>query len=99
MPSRTHRPPAASASSGTGHPESTAGKIPEADLTVRDHIRDRRLDRAWQLLTTSEAEDLALGELAPRVGFSSHTYFSRAFRNRFDMTPRRARQQFRTASH
>ncbi|MHA6800170.1 AraC family transcriptional regulator [Bounagaea algeriensis] len=80
-------------------PRHLARAFAEAGLTVRDHIRDRRLDRAWQLLTTSEAEDLALGELAPRVGFSSHTYFSRAFRNRFDMTPRRARQQFRTASH
>ncbi len=80
-------------------PRHLARAFAEAGLTVREYLRDRRLDRAWQLLTSPEAGDLALGELAPRVGFSSHTYFSRAFRNRFEMTPRRARQQFRTVSH
>ncbi|MDR7303540.1 AraC family transcriptional regulator [Haloactinomyces albus] len=80
-------------------PRHLARAFAEAGLTLREHIRNRRLDRAWELLTSPEGDDLALGELAPRLGFSSHNYFSRAFRNRFDMTPRRARQQLRAASH
>ncbi|MBA8824052.1 AraC-like DNA-binding protein [Saccharopolyspora lacisalsi] len=80
-------------------PRHLARAFAETGLTLREYLRDRRLDRAWELLTAPGAEDLALGELAPRVGFSSHNYFSRAFRSRFDVTPCRARQQFGIASH
>lgn len=80
-------------------PRHLARAFAEAGLTLREYVRDRRLDRAWELLTSSASDELPLGELAPRLGFSSHNYFSRAFRNRFDMTPRRARQEFRTVSH
>ncbi len=80
-------------------PRHLARAFAEAGLTVREHILERRLGRAWELLTSPESEELVLGELAPRLGFSSQNYFSRAFRNRFDVTPRRVRQQFRTVSH
>ena len=80
-------------------PRHLARAFAEAGLTVRDYIRERRLERAWELLTSPAADELVLGELAPQLGFSSHNYFSRAFRDRFDVTPRRARQQFRTVSH
>ena len=80
-------------------PRHLARAFAEAGRTLREHIRERRLERAWELLTSPETEDLALGELAPRLGFSSHNYFSRAFRDRFDITPRGARQQFRSDSH
>lgn len=80
-------------------PRHLARAFAGAGRTVREHIRERRLERAWELLTSPDADDLALGELAPRLGFSSHNYFSRAFREHFDVTPRGARQQFRAASH
>lgn len=71
----------------------------QAGLTLREYLRERRLKRAWELLTSPDSEEIRLGELAPRLGFSSHNYFSRAFRQRFEMTPRRARQEFRATSH
>lgn len=76
-------------------PRHLARAFAQAGTTLREHVRERRLERAWELLTAPDGEDVALGELAPRLGFSSHNYFSRAFRHRFDMTPRRARQEFR----
>lgn len=80
-------------------PRHLARAFAEAGLTLREHLRDRRLDRAWELLTSPGADEFAVGELAPRLGFSSHNYFSRAFRNRFDVTPRQARQQFGVVVH
>ncbi|MHA6804392.1 helix-turn-helix domain-containing protein [Salinifilum ghardaiensis] len=79
-------------------PRHLARAFADAGLTLRDYLRDRRLDRAWELLTSPEGEERPLGEIAPALGFSSHNYFSRAFKNRFAVTPREARRQDRSGA-
>lgn len=48
------------------------------------YYRDIRLDRARGLVTQT---DMALSEVALASGFSSHVHFSRAYRQRFGLTP------------
>lgn len=60
-----------------GFKQSTGG-------TVGDHIRNVRLDRAHALLSGTA---LTLGEIAARLGFSSHYGFTLAFRRETGETP------------
>lgn len=76
-------------------PRHLARAFADAGLTLREYVRDRRLDRAWDLLTHPAGDQLALGDLAAAVGFASHNYFSRAFRARFAVTPGEARREHR----
>ena len=52
--------------------------------TAMELLRQIRLDRAAQLLRTSE---LPVQTVAERVGFASRSSFSRAFRSHFDIDP------------
>lgn len=56
---------------------------------VAGHIRRQRLRRAWRRLTTS-ALPVRVALLARECGFSSADVFSRAFRERYGMSPREA---------
>jgi len=52
--------------------------------TPTQYLRDVRLRRAQQLLLTT---DLSIAEVAVRTGFRDASYFDRAFKKRFGVTP------------
>ena len=62
--------------------------------TPARHVQRLRLERAAYLLAVTDRPVL---EIALAVGFTTHEAFSRAFRRRFDCTPRSYRQAARTA--
>ena len=68
----------------------------DVGATPSDYIREKRLDLARRLLTT-QARPRTITNLALEVGFGDLTYFSRAFRSRFGVTPRAYRARHRSA--
>ena len=54
-------------------------------MTIPNHINDVRMEAARKLLR--ETPDLSITEVSHRVGFSSISYFSKAFRKEHGMTP------------
>lgn len=60
---------------------------------IAQYIRDRRLRRAMLELRDAEFRHHPIYEIALRAGFASETTFGRAFRQRYGVTPRDARQQ------
>ena len=58
----------------------------EAGLTASDYIRTRRLDLAKRRLADGDPPR-TVTEVAYDLGFGDLTYFSRAFRRRFGVTP------------
>jgi DNA-binding response OmpR family regulator len=54
-------------------------------VNVNEYILKVRLQKAQYLLLN---ENLSIGEVADRVGFSSQAYFSTVFKSKFGMTPR-----------
>jgi len=48
-------------------------------------VRRIRLERAWKLL--AQGDGLPIEAVAQRVGFSSRSYFSRAFKRHFGVSP------------
>jgi len=54
------------------------------DQNVTDFVRDYRLNRAMAMLRNGEG---LVYEIADRVGFGSEKYFSRAFKEKFGVSP------------
>lgn len=66
----------------------------EADnMTPSEYIWGLRLERAYERLTAPAFKSSSISEVAFSCGFSSSAHFSRAFRKRYDMSPRDARQR------
>lgn len=59
--------------------------------SISQFIREFRLKKAHELLLQ---EDLTAAEVAYKVGFSSPTYFSKAFHDYFGYTPGEVKKQF-----
>ena len=57
------------------------------DSSVADHLLVRRLDRAREDLLDPRLRASTVAETAYRCGFASHAHFSRAFKQRFSLTP------------
>ncbi len=57
------------------------------DSSVADHLLARRLDRARAELLDPQLRATTVAETAYRCGFASHAHFSRAFKQRFGLTP------------
>lgn len=55
------------------------------DCNVNDYILKTRMQKAKYLL---QHEELTIGEIAYKVGFSSPAYFSTVFKSRFHITPK-----------
>ncbi len=58
---------------------------------VAHYVLQRRLQRAFQTLTSPAHLRLKVADIATRLGFTSEAHFSRAFRASFGMTPSDAR--------
>lgn len=63
--------------------------LAETGCTPMEHIRQRRLQLAEQMLRGS---DLAVGEVAARVGYNSQSAFTAALSRHLGMTPRQLRR-------
>jgi CheY-like chemotaxis protein/AraC-like DNA-binding protein len=61
-------------------------------MSVFDWLREQRLSQAAHLLRTTDTQVL---QIAGRVGFTSHGGFSKAFRERFGVSPAEYRQSER----
>ncbi|MFK8331350.1 AraC family transcriptional regulator [Pseudomonas sp. BJa5] len=64
--------------------------VSEAGMTPMDYVRQRRLLQGRRLLVES---DLAIGEIASRVGYSSQSAFSAAMLKAFGCSPRALRRE------
>ncbi|HEX2317006.1 MAG TPA: AraC family transcriptional regulator [Thermomonospora sp.] len=61
-------------------------------LTPHRYVTERRLERAARLLRSDA--DLPIADIAHRVGFSSQSHLTTAFRRRYGTTPHAYRQTF-----
>lgn len=68
-----------------------------ARISIRDFIRERRLEAAAAMLATTEERISTIGY---RVGFSDVSNFNHAFKRRYGVSPRiyRQRQQGHSAT-
>jgi len=72
------------------------GRIFESSgTTPSKHILERRLQRAYDDLTSPAATGTTIADIAYRWGFSSQAHFARLFRARFGHTPTEARDRTR----
>lgn len=58
---------------------------------VARYILERRLRRSLYMLSRPTHNDMTIGAIGFASGFSSESYFSKAFRNRYGMSPSEAR--------
>lgn len=65
----------------------------EECLTPADYLWSLRLDKARQHLRMADDKARSISEIALSLGFSSTAHFSRAFRERFGMTPSECRRR------
>lgn len=61
----------------------------ETGRTFTDLVTERRMERAKELLSTS---NVRIREVAHQCGFSDEAYFNRRFRQQFQQTPKQFRQ-------
>lgn len=70
----------------------------EEDETVARYILRRRLEECARALTSQSQRKRTITSIAFDYGFSSATHFGRAFRSRYDLTPREYRHRNLLAS-
>lgn len=63
-----------------------------ADTTFSSYLKRRRLERCYADLVSPIHAQLAISEICFRWGFSDAAHFSRAFRDRFGISPSQHRQ-------
>ncbi|QAA80931.1 AraC family transcriptional regulator [Aequorivita sp. H23M31] len=61
--------------------------------TVIDHIRQVRLERALELIETT---DLNISEIVYSVGWTSRSYFSKIFKNKYKLSPKSYQEKVRS---
>lgn len=59
--------------------------------TFTDFVREARLEQAWRMLTVPSRPHRSVSAIAHESGFADLSYFNRAFRKRYGMTPSDAR--------
>lgn len=71
-------------------PATLRRRLQQCQTSVSEIVREVRLETALALLQTT---DLAVGEIAGRCGYDSHSRFSAAFRSRYGFAPSALRQE------
>ncbi|HEV7137561.1 MAG TPA: helix-turn-helix domain-containing protein [Steroidobacteraceae bacterium] len=66
--------------------------------TFQDWLRERRLERCWAELNDRGRHGRSIADVAFGCGFNDLSTFNRAFRARFGMTPRAARENARAVA-
>lgn len=61
--------------------------LEETGFSFAEHVLELRLQKTRQILTDRANDSLLVSEVAYACGFSSLSYFNRAFRRRFGCTP------------
>lgn len=64
----------------------------ETGVTVTDYITAERMEKARQLL---EQTDQSIESITQQVGYPTHHYFTKRFKQRFGVTPKEYRQKHR----
>ncbi|AHZ80866.1 AraC family transcriptional regulator [Brucella canis] len=64
----------------------------EPDGGVAKVIRDKRLDLAYRILIDRKGKPTSLKEIAYCCGFNDRTQFTKAFKARFELSPKEARE-------
>jgi AraC-like DNA-binding protein len=68
-------------------------------LSFNKFVVERRLLRAYEMLSDSQRSDRTITAIALTAGFSDLSHFNRAFRRRFGTTPSEARHAGRDAGN
>lgn len=63
----------------------------ETGKSITDYIADRKLDISEKLL---KADNLKICDIANKLGFSTHAYFTRFFKSKTGMSPHEYRNIF-----
>lgn len=66
----------------------------ETGVTITDYITAERLEKARQLI---EQTDQSIENITRQVGYPTHHYFTKRFKQRYGVTPKEYRQQKRLA--
>ena len=61
-------------------------------LTLNQYIQESQLGQAFNLLTDGNKGHLQVGEIAFQSGFKTQAHFSRLFKQRYQVTPKRLRE-------
>lgn len=72
----------------------TLYRLFEAEGGVRAYVQERRLRRSAEELLSAQGISMRICDIAYTWGFASEAHYSRAFRQRFGMTPREARARW-----
>lgn len=72
--------------------------LAELGIGFADWLRDRRLERAAQMLRSPVSGALPVGEVARQVGFRDHATFTRSFRAKYATSPSEWRAAGQTSS-
>lgn len=67
----------------------------DAGENANHYIRRRRLERSYQDLADPLYSGLSIAEISYRWGFNDSAYFSRAFKDRYGMSPSQHRDRWR----
>jgi len=62
---------------------------------VQAYIRERRLQRCYEIIKSNDRANETIGAIAFSLGFRSEAHFSRTFKERFGLSPRHLRQASR----
>jgi AraC-like DNA-binding protein len=65
--------------------------LEQSDKTFARHVLQKRLERAFALLSADTRGERRIADIASAAGFSDLSYFNRAFRRQFGDTPSRIR--------
>ncbi len=69
--------------------------VADTGRSFTHHLLERRLERAALMLRDSRWEQRKIADIAVEAGFTDLSYFNRAFRRSFGLTPTEMRDQAR----